>query len=905
MAPSLGATFTVTGRSGGSLPCTGQSHLEDSVSVLPAGTVTFLFTDIEGSTNLLNTLGEDARPLFEEHDRIVGDAIAEHDGVVVRTEGDSFFAGFASARNGVDAAVTAQRRLNEHPWPEGGQIRVRMGLHTGSVIVRDDDYHGVEVHRAARIAAAAHGGQIILSGATAGLIAGDPRAPALRDLGEHRFKDLLQAERIHQVVADGLETDFPAIRSLDAVRNNLPTQLTSFIPRPEVGEAVDLLRRNRLVTLTGPGGTGKTRLSLQAAADVSTEFDAVYFVPLAPVTDPDLVASTIASTLGLTHASGSPEEMIAAYLQTGTTLFVLDNFEQLLDAAPVVAWLLERAPGLKGLATSRAPLRIAGEQEYPVPPLTVPNGATTVDELRQAPAVALFVERAAAILPDFDLTEDNAPAVAEITRRLDGLPLAIELAASRVKLLPPPALAERLGDSLQVLTSARRDLPERQRTLRGAISWSYDLLDPDEQRLFRALSVFRGGASLDAIERVCSHVVGDAGLDLLTTLETLVDHSLVRRSDDLTARFSMLETIREFAWEQLRDSDDATMVRDAHLAVYLAIAEEAAAHLTDAEQARWLDSLYRERDNLRAAMALALTTGHAEEACRFASALWRYWHMKGLIPEGRDQTAKALSLAGVEPDLRLRALEAAGGLAYWAADMAEAERLYDEALRVAREIGEPTAIANALYNAAFPLIMGGDEARRDTAADLLAEAEALFHEADDRAGAARIGWARSVAGMMFGEYQVTMDEAQAALPVFEEAGDVFMAAWSRHMSAVALNMLDRPHEAAPHIRAALDVFEPVGDVSGVILQLGNVNQMSLRRGDYETAAILSGAIVAQQHATGMNLTEVAADAQLDIEPAYESLGKERADSLFDRGTTMSLDEAVALARTALESPAHE
>jgi predicted ATPase/class 3 adenylate cyclase len=863
---------------------------------LPTGTVTFLFTDIEGSTDLLHRMGDDTRAAFDSHDRILTEAIADQRGILLRTEGDAVFAVFESPLDAVLAATAAQRALGAHEWQDGGEVRVRMGIHTGEGVLRGADYHGIDVHRAARISAAGHGGQILVSASTVTLAAADPNAPRFVDLGAHRFKDLLEPEHIYQVAADDLPGEFPPIRSLATTKNNLPTQLTSFVPRADLERIVALVEEHRLVTLTGPGGTGKTRLALQSAAAMSDAFDEIYFIPLAPVTDPELVAATIASTLGLTHASGAPETLIVDYLDERRALLVLDNFEQVLDAAPLMTRLLSDTSRVKILTTSRAPLHVAGEREYAVPPLAVPNGTADLDALKSVESVALFIDRATAALPDFDLDDDNAPAVAEITRRLDGLPLAIELAAARVKLLPPPAMARRLGTSLDLLSSTRRDLPERQQTLRGTISWSYDLLDPGEQRLLAALSVFRGGATLEAIEMVCTHVADSDAIDLLATLETLVDHSLVRQFQASgTPRFGMLETIREFAWERLRDSDDCPIVQDAHLTAYLRIAEEAAPHLTGSEQATWLAVLNDERDNTRAAIAFALDAERVNEAGRLTAALWRYWHMRGLIPEGIDVATRVLALSDPPLELRFKVLQAAGGLAYWAADFDRAAARYDEALDVARALGDPSIIAEALYDASFPAMLQRTEGDRVRA--MLEEAERLFSEAGDRLGAARIGWARGVAGIMvFDDPSITLDESLAALPVFEAEDDVFMVGWAHHMAAVALMNLERLDEAVPHTIAALDVFEPAGDVSGVILQIQNINQLCLRIGDYEVGVVLAGAIATQQHRTGMNLAEAAANAVIGLDPAYEALGKDRVDELFEQGMQRTLEEAVALAR---------
>ncbi|MEX2323755.1 MAG: adenylate/guanylate cyclase domain-containing protein [Acidimicrobiia bacterium] len=862
---------------------------------LPTGTVTFFFSDIEGSTALLQRFGADASALLDAHDAILEAAIDARRGTTLRTEGDSFFAVFASAPDAVAAAVDAQRSLAAHPWPDDGQVRVRIGLHTGAGELGGADYRGIDVHRAARIGAAAHGGQIIISESTAALLPLSPDAPELIELGAHQFKDLLQPIEIHQVVADGLDRDFPHIRSLDATTHNLPAELTSFVPRPEVGRITALLDSRRFVTLTGPGGTGKTRLALQVAAEASDDFEAVYYVPLAPVTDPELVAATIASTLGLTRSSASAERLVIDYFKGHRTLLVLDNFEQILDAAPLVARLIAAADGLKVLVTSRAALQLSGEQEFPVPPLALPNGETSVEALSKKAAVVLFVDRAAASLPDFTLTDDNASAVAEITRRLDGLPLAIELAASRVKVLAPRVMAERLRASFDVLSTTRRDLPARQQTLRNAIAWSYDLLSPTEQRLLRGMSVFRGGAVFEAIDSVCGRVLGDEHSDVLDPLEVLVHHSLVRYDPTQpTPRYAMLETIREFAWQRLTETDDCRAIQDAHLDTHVELAEEVGPHLTGPEQAYWLDAVQRERDNFRAAFAFAEESGRFDAAARIVSSLWRYLQARGLIPEGRDFASRVLVADDLDDALRLRVISAAGSLAYWAADMDDALRHYEAAVALARTLGEPRALAEALYDFAFPHLLGDRD--HDAAHGALDEAAQVFAELGDSHGAARVTWARGVGAMYVDQPHLALEATLDALPDLEAAGDMTMVAWSHHMATVALLAMDRIDEALPHIKAALDLFEPVRDIAGLTLQLQNLNQLSLRTGDQEQAVIMAGAVANQQHATGMNLSEVAANAVLGLEEAYDALGEQRAGELFDQGMNTSLAEALALAR---------
>src|SRR6266540_2992825 len=464
---------------------------------LPTGTVTFVFTDIEGSTRLLQELGDRYAAVRDEQASIVRRAIADCNGVEVSTGGDSFFLVFRSPAGAVQAAVAAQRSLATHDWPHSGPVRVRIGIHTGEGVPGGDDYVGIDVNRAARIAEAAHGGQVLISDATRALVERAlPEGTALRDLGDHRLKDIVHPEHLHELVIEGLPADFPPPRTLDARPNNLPVQLTSFIGREdEISRIGQLLGRTRLLTLTGAGGTGKSRLALQVAAQVLTEFkDGGFFVDLSSLTDPALVPSAVARALEVPEAAGrSVLEAVKDHLRDKELLLVVDNFEQVEEAGPVIEDLLTAAPKLKVVVTSRVVLSLRGEQEYVVPPLEPPDPDRLPDVLTlgRFEAVRLFTERARAVRPGFQVTEGNAPAVAEITARLDGLPLAIELAATRTKVLTPEQMLPRLQASLSLLTSGGRTLPERQRTLRGAIAWSHDLLEPAERGLFARLSVFR------------------------------------------------------------------------------------------------------------------------------------------------------------------------------------------------------------------------------------------------------------------------------------------------------------------------------------------------------------------------------------------------------------------------------
>ncbi|HYX10956.1 MAG TPA: adenylate/guanylate cyclase domain-containing protein, partial [Candidatus Acidoferrum sp.] len=462
-------------------------------SQLPTGTVTFLFTDIEGSTRLVQELGDRYADLLSEHCSILRASIADANGIELGTEGDSFFAVFADAADAVSATTAAQRELDRHVWPADARVRVRMGLHTGAGARGGDNYIGIDVHRAARIAAAGHGGQVVVSETTKALTEGSlPDGVSLRPLGAHRLRDIANPERLFQLDIAGLLTDFPELRTLDARPNNLPAQLTSFVGRgSELEEIGKLLERNRLVTLTGPGGTGKTRLALEVAARrLSIYPDGVFMVELAPISDPALVVSAIAGALGIVEARDvALVDTVKGELRDKDLLLVLDNFEQVLAAAPIVTDILGAAARLRVLVTSRAVLHVHGEQEFPVQPLRVPDPRhlPPLDSLSQYEGVALFLERAMAVRPEFAVTVASAPAIAEIVARLDGLPLAIELAAAKARLLGADAILGRLGSRLAFLAGGPRDLPARQQTLRHAIDWSYTLLTSAEQMLLRRL----------------------------------------------------------------------------------------------------------------------------------------------------------------------------------------------------------------------------------------------------------------------------------------------------------------------------------------------------------------------------------------------------------------------------------
>jgi predicted ATPase/class 3 adenylate cyclase len=831
---------------------------------LPAGTLTFLFSDIEGSTRHLQDLGPAWSGALDDHHSLMREAIAEHGGTEVVNEGDSFFAVFPTASDAVRAALAAQRKLGAHPWPGGAAVRVRMGLHTGSATIAGGSYAGLDVHRAARIMAAAHGGQVLLSEVTRALAATAlGEGLTTRDLGEHRLKDLDSTERLHQLVAPGLATDFPPIRTADAARTNLPAQPTSFLGRErQIGEVSTLLEAARLVTLTGPGGTGKTRLAIECAARLADRFPAgVWFVPLAPIVDPDLVPMAIAQALNAPeHPGRTPLQRVIDQVGEQQMLMVLDNFEQVTDAADIVASLLAGAPRLAVIVTSRFVLHLSGEHEYPVPPLDAPDLRQLPDPARLSryEAVALFIERAQAARPDFAVTNQNAPAVAEISVRLDGLPLAIELAAARVRLLTPQAILARLSNRLGLLTGGPRDVPERQRTLRGAIEWSYDLLDSDEQRLFAALSIFRGGARLEAVEQISAP---DGG-DILSGLASLVDKSLVRAetspaSQDET-RYVMLETLREFAVERLRASADEHDLERRHAEWYAALAGRLAPSIMGENQRAVLDRLEEEHDNLRAAMSWAIEHDGADLALLLAARLWRMWQMRGYLDEARERIERALAMptAAEHPELRADALEAAGGVDYWRGDVPRMRQAYEQALEARQALGDPDGIAEALYNLSFAFSyvarQGQEPSEIDRARELQEQALELFRQTGNRSGEGRALWALGTTALAQRDFPTLERSGTEAEPIFRELEDPYYLGWSLWSIVVGRVALGRLDEARARAREALQLFADADDVSGYATLLDVAAVIAFREGDRLRAARLSGAVEELARVSGLD-----------------------------------------------------
>jgi predicted ATPase/class 3 adenylate cyclase len=893
-----------------------------------AGTRTFLFSDIEGSTRLLDELGSDAyKVVLERQAALMRAAIAAHDGHEEGTEGDSFFVVFDSAVEAVTAAVEAQRALAAESWPPGAEVNVRMGLHSGEAASSAAGLVGIDVNRAARIAAAAHGGQIVVSDAVRGLVSpGLDAGISLRGLGSHRLKDLREPQPLSQVVADGLRMDFPPLRSLDARPNNLPTQLTSFVGRErELAEAGALLEANRLVTLTGPGGTGKTRLSLQVAANAAERYpDGIFFVGLETVREPALVASRIASAIGLSESGNRPADVVLReWLAAKHVLLVLDNFEQVLAGGPVVVDLLRDAPGASALVTSRAPLRVSGEQEYPVPGLPTPPDLSNLSslELANLPAeartvdaatlttyesVRLFIARATAVRPDFRVTNENAPAVAAIAARLHGMPLAIELAAARIKLFSPEALRTRLEDQLGLLSAGARDLPARQQTLRGAIAWSYDLLDEGQRRLLDRLSVFEGGIDLAAAEAVCGPSA-ELGIDIVDGLVALADQSLIRGLETSgDPRFAVLDTINAFAGEMLVKRGEAAEIIARHSRWFLDLGQRLAPELAGAEQRGLLDQLDLEHDNIRAVLDRATAAGDAATAIGLAYAVWRFWQKRGHLYEARRRldAMAAAPWSHDDPMLRGRLMEALGGVCWWMADIKAMRPAYAEAVEIWRRLGDKAELANALYNYSFVFSVPDDPTDAAATTDPTGEgaraqdeALALYRELGDVRGEANVLWGQGNKKYFSEEPDAGVAEFREALDKFRQVGDRTMEAWSLHMGGSALLRSRRNDESRPLLVEALRHFAEAGDAAGMTLVVDDLSAQALADDQPERAARLWGAGRALATATGATLASYT-DAWI------ESLLRPNVRNMIDpadlerwaaEGAALSLNEAVAYA----------
>jgi predicted ATPase/class 3 adenylate cyclase len=895
---------------------------------LPSGTVTFLFTDVEGSTRLLRRLRGRYAEVLGEHHRLLRAAFVEHGGREVHTEGDAFFVAFARASDAVAAAVDAQRALGSQRWPEGADVRVRMGVHSGEAEVRMGDYVGLDVHRAARICSVGHGGQVLISSSTRELVAGDlPADVSLKDLGEHVLKDLDRREHLFQLVVGDLRADFPPLASLSpgsGRANGLPP-----LPNRTIGRADDVRAVTdrlvvdgvRLLTLAGPGGVGKTRLALEAARSAQGDFaDGAYFISLAALRRPEDVPGAIVKALAVLVLSGESADRAAErFLSAKHLLLVVDNFEHLLAAAPFIGTLLSACPRLAVVATSREPLGLQAEERYAVSPL--------------APAtegVALFCARARAHDPGFDLDDGNAPAVAEICRRLDGLPLAIELAAARCGLLSADEIAERLHAALGVLGPGARDAPARQQTLSATIDWSHELLTEDEKQCFRRFAVFAGGATVQAAETI-TH----AGLD---TLDGLVAKSLLVRARQTTgpSRVWMLATIRAYADERLSSAAEVDAVREDHYRCYLALARHHGTEraLWGADASEHLARLDAEVDNLRAALAWAVGQRTAGKALAMAAALGRYWIIRNRYAEAVEWIDHALSLPGADdhPALHVRALCTKARCLWQMGFTAEQPEIVAEADAIARRLGDPVILSQVLRlrvqhevdeerlevadsvadEALHWAQVGGDEweiagalGDRAIAASGIADlrerverAASLLTEVGNIHQLANLLNSAAYAALCLGSERDAADFAARAAPMARALDSRFEAMINSGNAGLAALLTGETDAAAHAFREELALCGEMVVRPVLFEGLLGLAAVAVARGDDTRAARLVGAAAAHRYDQPRNPVEARLDETF-FKPARARCGPEEWDAAARAGRALSFEGAIAYA---LEEP---
>lgn len=878
----------------------------------PSEVLTFLFSDIEGSTRLWEQQPAAMRPALAQHDAVARASVEAHGGHVVKTTGDGLHAVFDCPAAALRAALQLQLALNDPAATGGLQLRVRCGLHVGPHERRDGDFYGPVVNRAARISSVAHGGQTLLSQALVERVVGRlPAEAALRDLGAVRLRNLSAPERVHQLLHPKLRAQFPPLRSLESTPNNLAQQLNSFIGREhELAEAKRLLAGNRLLTLLGMGGIGKSRLSVQLGADVLDDYpDGVWLVELAPLTDARGVPQAVASVLGVKEEAGrTVAESLVGYVRDKRVLFILDNCEHLLHAcAELAKQLLQGGAGVKVLASSRAALRVAGESCWPVSTLSVPGPrrpSPGVDELMRHEAVRLFVDRATAARAAFRLTPDNAAAVADICHRLDGIPLALELAAARTRALPVEAIAARLSDRFRLLVSGDQTVLPRQRTLRALIDWSHDLLSEPERVLFRRLAVFAGGWTLEAAEAVGSsgHDDGD-GLppsEVPDTLAQLVEKSLVVMGTDggpdakeAGERYRMLDTVRHYARERLEQAQDVAATRERHLDFHLQLAERARAALQGAEQSRWLTRLDQEQENLLAAHVQCESDGR--RGLRLVFALRPYWLNRGLLEQGYRLTVEALNRADAQQrdQPRLRGLSGAGWLAHFLGYYGRAREHLEQALGIAREAGNKQWIAVVLQPLGMACMGAADVV---AAQQHLEEAVALAQQLDNRRELAAATNSLAQFYRMQGRPSTAQTLYEQALSLARELGDKeYIAAFLLNLSMVAVDRLS--HERVRRMLIdTLDIAAEIGSKPATQCALDVCAGMASAESDWHHAALFYGVAEAEAQRTGLR-RDPADQAFLTpyVALAKHALGVSAFAAIESKGRALGWDQAVSTA----------
>ncbi|MEM6708986.1 MAG: tetratricopeptide repeat protein [Pseudomonadota bacterium] len=838
---------------------------------LPTGTVTLCLTDIEGSTRLLNRVGAEvyARMLAVHRD-VIRNCVHRYGGVEVDTQGDAFFLAFPAAAAAVEAVAAIQRGLIDAPWEGQEPIAIRIGLHTGEPQRTDEGYVGMDVHEAARVSALGHGGQVLLSERLAREVAPElPDNLALRDLGEHLLKDVPEPQQLFQLQIEGLRSDFPPLRSRASAPNNLPQTLTPFIGRePVIAELLDLIRapQTRVVTLVGPGGTGKSRLGLRAADELLPSFkDGVFLVPLVSITDPKLVASQIATTLGIRETGEEPQVVLANGLRDREMLLLLDNFEQVQAATRVVADLARDCPGIKFLVTSREALRIAGARAFQVPPLDLPEEQDwhRYERVVDSEAVRLFVERARTARPEFELVPDNAALVAEICQRLDRLPLAIELAAARVATMPLDRILRGMQRRLKMLTGGGADLLVHQTTLRDLIAWSYDLLDEDEKRLWTRLAVFNGGATIAAAQAVCDL---DDEFDIELDAESLAAKSLIRYEFSVTdsgsggepgSRLQMLETLREFALERLREEPEYDELVERHRHWFASLTERAAAGYRGPDHEQWLAILAVELPNLRSALERAIKNQEERTALLFAARLWFFFYQRGLLSEGRTRLESVLkAFPQGEPALLGQCELGVGTLARQQNDVDVA---WTHTL-AARELFERAGDANGVADAESGL--GSIAQRRgdlDQAEWHLSDALARFRALNNEE---RLSFTLTALGAVK-HISADLDAAEA---LYQEA--LAIGRKRQDKNAVATALVNLGELAAEQLR-----LDDARRYTAESLQL--YSELELNNAIAFTLEVLAGLSVDEHPATGVVLLGAASGLRVRLNTPIESFNAER------------------------------
>ncbi len=872
----------------------------------PAAYFTFLFTDIEGSSRLWEENPDAMALALARHDTLLNDIFSQHGGDVFKMMGDSVLVAFQQPSPALQAVIQAQHALLAEDWETKRPLRVRAALHRGPAEQRNGDYFGPTLNRTARLLSAGHGGQTLLS-RTAREDLALPDGVALRDLGERRLRDLSRPERIFQLISPGLPADFPPLRSLEVLPNNLPAQLTTFIGRErELREVKLLVQSSRLVTLTGPGGTGKTRLSLQVAAELLESFaDGVWLVELATLSDPALVAVTVATALGARGNSERPvEDALLDFLRSKRLLLVLDNCEHLVAACAQLAdRLLRSAPHLRILASSREALGIAGETTFGVPSLSTPEffgkrlgGPDLAARMAEYEAVRLFVERGAAALPGFVLTEENAHIIAKICWRLDGIPLAIELAAARVKMLALPEILRRLDDRFHLLTSGGRTALPRQQTLTALIDWSYDLLSEKERALLRRLSVFGRGRTLQAVEEVCSGHGIESG-EILDLLQQLVDKSLVsaEQTEAGETRYYILESVWDYARAKLVLTDEGALSRTRHLQYYLRIAEEAEPKLTSREQAEWIERLAVDHGNLRLALEWGAESEEAREnGLRLAGALGRYWEVRNHLKEGLEHFDTLFSPSDSPRDaVRAKALGAAGRLAWCQDDNAAARQYLLQAIDLYEELGQER---EAAFHAVFLGFVDWSDGDSKGALPRFEAGEAIARRlGDERLLATALSGLGTMADTA-GDRVLARSLKEEALVTFRAIGDrwvIGLVSWG--LSRVAISQGDYVAGRALIAECAA-IAEELGNEWTVAYLLEGAGEIALGEEQPDLAARLYGSASLLRERLGFIITPAE-------RPAYEramlrmrtGLPEPAFSEAWAAGRALAIDEALSLA----------